>query len=84
MSKDTEITNKITPSLESLINILKQDLEKDEVLKDLITFDQLEETIRFFFDNQHLTKGDEQLTKGFDEIIDKIVEKLYIKEEGKK
>ena len=47
MSKDTEITNKITPSLESLINILKQDLEKDEVLKNLITFDQLEETIRW-------------------------------------
>ena len=83
MSRDKEIVNKITPSLESLINILNQDLKKEEDLNNLITFDELEETIRFFFDNQHLTKGNEQLAKGFDEIIDKIVEKLYIKEEDK-
>jgi len=65
--------NLITPSFESLIDIIKQKLEDYDKLNKIVDNDDIEKMITYLFENQYLGGGP-QFSRGFERIIDQIVD----------
>jgi len=79
--KKNSIPNKITPSYDTLIGMVKDKLRKDNKLSNMIDEEKLVMLMHIIFKNQNKSDTDIYMTKPFRDLIDDIVDDRYEKGE---